>query len=154
MLSGGDGHGGHVPIAEGAVRRLHQGLHVNVRAAEPGDGVSDGEIFQRNGRQQAALAVDGVGEAVALIVGHDLHDAAVHIELAGDVPGDLGQVQGRIAVFISGGGGDVRRCCRHCGAQLERQGEGQGSGRRPSCFSHAVSSCDFVLDREPGILPI
>ena len=89
-----------------------------------------------------------------LAVGHDLHDAAVHVVLAGGVPGNQVQIQGGIAVFIPSGRVDAR--CRrwHHSAQLKRQGEGHGNGCRPSCFSHAVSSCDFVLERERYVLPI
>ena len=90
-----------------------------------------GEARQRDSRQLAALAVDGVGPLCGLVVGHDFHHAAVHVVLAGAVPGDLGQVQRCRAVFIAAGGNPLGGSR---GPQLQGQAKAQGQGSGAFCF--------------------
>ena len=87
---GGDSYGGHVAVSKRAILSLYGGLYIK---GGSGEGRYHAGIFQLthgDDGQQAALAIDGIGIAVVAVVGHDLHDAAVHIELTGAVTGDLG----------------------------------------------------------------
>ena len=128
---GRDGHRGHVPVLESVVLGLHQGLHVDVGAGQLLHMDPSSEAGEGDGRQLAALAVDGVGVAGVAVVGDDLHHPAVHVVLAGAVPGDLGQVQGGGAVLIPSRG---KALGGRGGAHLQGQGEAQGQGGGALCF--------------------
>src|SRR5699024_10287278 len=97
----GDGHRGHVTVGKGGVGLLHHGLDVHVVAVQQVHGVLLFQGLEGNGGEQAGLAVDGVGPAGDGVVGDNLHDAPVHVKLAGFIPGDLGHVQLGGAILLA-----------------------------------------------------
>ena len=127
----GNGHGSHVAVLEGAVLRLYQRFHIDFRPGKLLHMGACGEARQGDGRQLAALAVDGVGPLRRLVVGNNFHHAAVHVVLARAVPGDLGQVQRCRSVFIAAGGNPLGGSR---GPQLQGQAKAQGQGSGAFCF--------------------